>query len=368
MKMTGKLAAVCCVTLLTLTGCKNGAASSPNPSSEDSEKPAQLQVSDYFPITENTRYDYQGKGNEYASYVVYNDYTSENQVQQRIDNGGTVVARVISLSNGKLIQTYSSGEAYHRENELDQTGDEEILLEEPIAKGTAWTLKDGSTRTITNASVPVSTPSGKYDAVEVTTEGTDGKTTQYYAKDVGLIQTVYDAGESQISSSLRSVEKDVPLTQTIRFFYPNVDQDKIYYEDREIPFRTNDVTKDVIAASYREVPSGVVSVFSQDTVINSLTLRGDGKVALDLNQAFCTEMNAGSGYEAMILHCIANTFGYYYQTDKVVLTIDGQPYSSGHFEFQEGEYLQADLINAVQLSCRSIAPIQWVRQDYAGRI
>lgn len=348
MKNTAKFFAVFCL-LLALSGCQNGATSTPNTSS-NTNKPEELKASDYFPVTENTRYVYQGEGNEYASYDVYPDFTSENQVQQRIDNGGTVLAKVIALTDGKLVQTYSSGEIYYRENDLNKSGEKEILLAEPIAKGTAWSLEDGSTRTITGTSASVSTPSGHYDALEVTTQGTNGTTIQYYAKGVGLIKTVYGSGGSQISSTLGSIEKDVPLTQTVRFFFPNLDQDKIYYEKKEIDFYTNDVTKDAIAKAYREVPNGAAKVLSENTEINSLFLNDDGSVSLDLNQAFLTEMNAGSGYESAILQCLANTFGDYYNTDKVVLTIEGKPYSSGHFEFQEGEFLQADLSNAIQLA------------------
>jgi len=53
-------------------------------------------------------------------------------------------------------------------------------------------------------------------------------------------------------------------------------------------------------------------------------------VCIDLNTAFLTEMNAGSEYESMILQSIANTFGQYYDSNKVILTIDNQLYSSGH--------------------------------------
>jgi len=348
MKHAAKFSAVFCL-LLALSGCQSGSTSTPNTSS-NTNMPEELKASDYFPKAENTRYVYQGEGNEYAFYDAYPDFTSENQIQLRIDNGGTILTMVIAHSDGKLVQTYSSGETYDRENHLNKTGEEEVLLAEPIAKGTAWTLKDGSTRTITDTSASVSTPSGHYDALEVTTQGPNGTIIQYYAKDIGLIKIVYGSGGSQISSTLSSVEKDVPLTQTVRFFYPNVDLDKIYYEEKEIVLYTNDVTKDVIAKAYREVPNGAAKVFSENTETNSLFLNDDGSVSLDLNQAFLKEMNAGSGYESAILQCIANTFGDYYNTDKVVLTIEGSPYSSGHFKFQEGEFLQADLINAIPLA------------------
>jgi len=337
MKKAVMLVTFCCCFLFIFAGCNTADVS------------ADLKVNDYFPITNNTRYVYQGQGNEYASYDLYNDYTSENMVQQRINNGGTVIAKVISISDGKLIENFSSGEAYMRENYLDKTEEAEVLLMEPIVKGTTWTLKEGNNRTITNTSVAVATPAGNYDAIEVTTEGANGTTTQYYAKDVGLIKTVFVSGETEISSTLSSIEKDVPLTQTIRFFYPNIDEDKIYYVDKNVDFHTNDITKDVIAATYKETPDGVGKVFSANTAINDLYLNDDGIVYLDLNQSFLTEMNAGSGYEAMILQSIANTFGYYYNNDKVILTVEGKLYSSGHLAFNPGEYLQTDLTKAVQL-------------------
>jgi len=353
MKRTARIL-LCCflLSLFVLAGCRQEEAPLPDAGTEEPAGPAdstELKISDYFPILQNARYVYQGEGNEYASYSVYNDYTAENKVQQRVDNGGTVMAKVIAITEGHLLQTFSSGESYYREDHLDAAGAEEILLMEPLAAGTAWTLADGRTRTIANLSVAVSTPAGDYDALEVTTAGNGDTATHYYAKDVGLVKAVYVSGESEISSTLSAIENDVPLTQRIRFFYPNVDEDRIYYADREVDFRTNDVTKDVIAGAYQEVPPGVEKVFSVNTAVNSLYRGSDGLVYLDLNQAFLTEMNAGSAYEAMILDCIADTFGSYYQTDKVVLTIEGGPYLSGHFAFGEGEYLEADVTDAAPL-------------------
>lgn len=337
-----------CLFLSVLAGCKNE-DSVPNAGSSDSATTTQFQAADFLPITKNTKYLYQGEGNEYASYSVYNDYTSANQIQQRVDNGGTVSARVLTLEDGKLIQTFSSGEVYYRENVLGKTGTQEVLLSEPIIQGTTWTTDDGSSRTITGTSVQISTPSGDYDAIEVTTDGTDGTTIQYYAKGIGLIQMVYRSGESEISSTLSSIEQDVPMSQTVRFFYPGTAGDAIYYEDRDLDFYTNDSTKDILAETYKNTPDNLAAVFSSGTAIRSLTLRDDGVVALDLNQSFLTEMNAGSGYEAMILQSIADTFGQYYGTDQVLLTIEGDLYSSGHFAFHEGEYLQADFSSPTPL-------------------
>jgi hypothetical protein len=63
-------------------------------------------------------------------------------------------------------------------------------------------------------------------------------------------------------------------------------------------------------------------------------------VYIDLNSAFEKEMNAGSGYEALVLQSVANTFGVYYGANKVLLTIDNKLYESGHIALKKGEYLE----------------------------
>ena len=58
-------------------------------------------------------------------------------------------------------------------------------------------------------------------------------------------------------------------------------------------------------------------------------------------------MNAGAALEGLILQSLANTFGWYFQTDKVQLTVNGGPYESGHYLFSSGEYLPYDTSGAV---------------------
>ena len=125
---------------------------------------------------------------------------------------------------------------------------------------------------------------------------------------------------------------------------------KLYYKDREISFKTNDITRKALEAAYKELPEGISGkVFSDNTKINSLYLNDDGKVYLDLNKEFITEMNADSGYEEMLLQCIANTFGSYYGVDKVILTIDNHLYESGHIKLEKGQYLSVKTEGSVEI-------------------
>jgi len=311
-----------------------------------------LRIKDYFPIEGDIRYVYEGKGNEYASYNMYIDYISGGKVQQRVNNGGTEVARVIDLKDGKLTVVFSRGEAYYRENLLNaESKENEILLMEPLSKGTTWTLKDSRVRTITNTSADITTALGNYKAIEVTTESQNGKTKDYYVKNIGLAKSVFNSGEMEVSSSLSKIEENVPLVQKINFYYPNTKDDKIYYERKDISFKTNDITKQVLEKVYKEVvSSNLGKVFTTNSKINYLYLNKDNMVYIDLNKTFLTEMNAGAAYEKKILQSIANTFGEYYNSRKVVLTIDNKLYESGHIAMKKGEYLKVDLENTVEIT------------------
>ncbi|MFB9989587.1 GerMN domain-containing protein [Bacillus benzoevorans] len=312
-----------------------------------------LSIEDYVPIKEDTRYVYEGSGNEYASYDTYIDYTSDGKFQQRVNNGGTVMAKVFEIKDGKLISKYSRGEAYYRENLLNKTDEkEDVLLKEPLEKGTTWTLSDSNTSTITNLDVDISTPSGDYKALEVTTKGEEGQTIDYYAQNVGLVKTVFVTEGTEITSTLSKIEENVSLMQNVLFYYPNIDDGKYYYQNKELQFHTNDMTKKVLENAYKEsLPAeyNIGKVFSAQTKINSLYLNQDGNVYIDLNSDFVTNMNAGAGYEQMILQSIANTFGSYYNAAKVYLTIDNGLYESGHIMMRKGEFLTVHVQNAVEM-------------------
>lgn len=334
------------ISLIFLVGCSSG--NKGNNKDNGNDKGQLSAIQDYFPLKENVRYVYEGQGNEYASYNVMNDYIAEGRVQQRVDNGGTVLARVLEISEGKLTRLLSKEEAYYRENMLNVKTENEILLKEPLTKGTSWNTSDSRVRTITGTAVSVTTPSGNYEALEVTTQSANGTTKDYYAKNIGLVKSIFAFEGNEISSSLSKIEENIALKQGISFFYPNMQDGKIYYTDREISFKTNEITRSVLEAAYKEsVNSNLGKVFWPNTKINSLYLNKDGMVYIDLNGAFLTEMNAGAGYESMILQCIGNTFGKYYNADKVILTIDNKLYESGHIVMQKGEFIVVNLNDVI---------------------
>jgi len=339
-------------TLILLNGCANKNDNKPpieDLKSQETKQP--LTIQDYYSFKENTNYVYEGEGNEYASYNVLVDYIEENRVQIRSNNGGTEMVKVLENKDGELTLLFSREETYFRENLIQSpVNKNEILLKEPLTKGTSWTLADGRKRSITNVEVDVTTPLGTYKTLEVTTEGKDDKTQDYYAPNIGLVKSIFTSNGTVVTSSLSKLENNVPFTQTVKFFYPNVNDDKLYYLNKELSFQTNDLTKVVFEKAFKELPKGDISkVLGPNVKIKSLYLNKDNMVYIDFTKEFVSEMNAGSGYETLILQSITNTLGNYYGVDKVYITIEGSPYASGHYMMKKGEYFKVDLKNSVKL-------------------
>lgn len=310
-----------------------------------------LKVENYFPTKLNVKYIYEGHGNEFASYSVFTDYFSGNRMQLRYNNGGTEYVEVLENNNSEISVIFKKGECYYRENMTQTTaGLADIILKEPLVVGTTWTSAENKKRYISATDFEVATPSGTYLTVEVTTEENDGKTLSYYAQDVGLVQTVSRIDTSRVFSMLSKIEYDVPFAQNCSFFYPDVNADKIYYVERKLYFNTNDVTKQKIESEMKKMPKGDFGrLLGPNTVINNLYINTENIACVDFSDELLTEMNAGAGYEGMIMQCITNTIGNYYDVDKVYITVSSNPYSSGHIEMKEDEYFTVDLSNCVEL-------------------
>jgi hypothetical protein len=345
------------VSILFLVGCKNLPTNSEKPTGEtttsDTDKETQAyNLSDFYPFIENQKYTYEGNGNEYASYTMQADYAKDNKIQIRKNNGGTETVNVVEIKDGTLQIVFKKDECYYRENFLSKAQNkDEILLKEPLVKGTSWTLSDGRKRSISNTDIEISTTAGTFKAIEVTTEDSTSKTIDYYGLNVGLIKTIYKNSDSEISSTLSKIEKNSSLVQKVKFYYPNIDNDKLYYIEKDSAFNTNDITKMYFESELKKSPNeNLGKLLGNSVTINSLYLNDDGMVYLDLSENFIKEMNAGSGFEVMILQSITNTIGNYYGVDKVYITLNEKPYSSGHILKEKGEYFSVNTSNSVELS------------------
>ncbi|MFH5834694.1 GerMN domain-containing protein [Proteiniclasticum sp. C24MP] len=329
-----------------------------NEQEPEAEEPAE-DVKEYtvemlYPFESDTHRVYEGKGNEYAAYDVYVDFMQEDRIQLRENNGGTEIVRVLEKKEGMLKEIIFEPETYYKENFLSKEANtDRILLMEPVAEGTTW--KSGEeTSTITAVEKEVETPYGTFDAVEVTrvTKTDNGEYTNidYYAENLGLIKTLNIGEGYEVSSSLEKIEKDTAQRKVVNFYYPNAMDERIFLYRKEIAFTTNDIPRMLLIEAYKDLPKEAAPVLTPNTRVNYLYLNQDGMVYVDLSKEFLTEMNAGAGYESLILQSLANTFGDYYGTSKVLLTIDGETYESGHILLREFEPLEVNYDSIVDMN------------------
>lgn len=360
MKKTILILSLLCV-LFLVTGCRRATPTDENPIQNNQEETPdntdtttenqeeEYTLDGYFPYQPNTEYIYEGEGNEYASYRVYMDYYDQtsNRIQIRTNNGGTELVRVLENTNDKLAVIFSKEEFYYRDNLLEVPNfdeNSEILLMEPLVVGTEWNLTNDRRRYISNIDVEIETPIGIFNTIEVTTEGNDGLTTDYYAFNVGHVKSIFIAEDMEITSTLSEMNTEVPFTQLVEFYYADSDE-KIYPEQKSLSHFTNDITRNAMEEAMKEptVRETFLPLMSQNTKINSM-YRGDDNIAyIDFSSELVTDMNAGSGYESLIMQSITNTIGNYYGVEEVYITIDQKPYESGHIVLNEGETFQVNM-------------------------
>lgn len=336
------------IMIFSLVGCATTAPQDqvkvPPVESNDLSKEEVLTVLDYYPFKENTVMDYQGIGNEFAEQKTFIEFVEGNRAQMKIVNPGTTFVRVLEYKDGALKEVFSEGEFYHIENMLNSTSNsEEIILQEPLKLGNAWEDSEGHNVEITSVSQSIETPSGTYEALEITKKLDEGSTEKrYYAKDIGHVATIYVDGEFEVKTLLEEIDDEYE-TQVITY-YPTSEDVGTKYVKQNIEFNTNDDIEEVLEGIMKNPPSDkLIAPISKDTKINKLHLNRDSwTLEADFSKELLTEMNAGSSFETEILKSITNTLGIFYDVDKVYITVEGKPYASGHYGLSEGEYFEVD--------------------------
>ena len=322
--------------------------------SEEDPETSDLTVEDLFPFEADVYKAYEGEGNEYAWYDQYVDFIDGDRIQLRENNGGTEMVRVLEKKDGVLREVLVVPETYFKENFLSKESNvDRILLQEPFTLGATW-INDNETSTISSLEKEVVTPYGTFTALEVTREVSNGEgeytNIDYYAEGMGLVKTINIGDGYEITSSLEKMETGVPHKEVVNFYYPNANDERIFLYRKELSFTTNDIPRIKILDAYKELPKEAAPVLSENTEVNYLYLNQDGMVYVDLSEEFINEMNAGAGYESLILQSLANTFGDYYGADKVILTIEGETYESGHIALREFEPLEVNYDSIVDMN------------------
>jgi len=313
-------------------------------------------LQDYFPLTPDVYCSYSGTGNEFVSMTTHVEYAGPDMIQLVYDNGATESHILYAIRDGQVQALHTEFELYVREDLSLLTPDAygEILLKEPLEVGTSWDVLDG-VRTITSMHVIVTTPSGIYDALEVTTKGNDNSTgKQYYASGIGFVKLLVSGTDYEVTQELETRTLDAVRTENRNFYYPRMTQTdiEIVYEMIPVQMKTDDSFIDILTGYLQTAPAADLHpVMSENTVIHSMRLDPETRiVTIDVSANFVSEMNAGSGMESAILQSLANTVGSAYGVQEVIVTLDGQLYESGHIALKEGETLKVDYDNLIELT------------------
>ncbi len=312
------------------------------------EQVPEATIHDYFPFEENVKMVYEGQGNEFASYTTYVDYINGDKIQIRVNNGGSENVNILQNSGGALTEINSwGGDVFYK---TDLTGEvattSTILLKEPLIEGTKWNLSDGSQREITGLAVAIETPYDSFEALEVTTTK-DGQIIrkQYYAQGIGFVKSIFLGEEEEISSSLKEMIVGGGYDFTVRSYNFFVTYTDILsnFADQTVTLKTGENIDDFLETEFQQ--GGLISA---NTALNSVWYKPGSDVAhIDFSEQFLSEMNSGSTQESGVLNSVANTVGDYFQVQKVIITMDGAPYSSGHILMKEGEAFNTTYQNVV---------------------
>lgn len=339
---------------ILLSSCSPSKTPVKNP--PPSKELSRYTISDYYPFRENIKMSYLGNGSEYASQDIYFDFIKGDTAQIRMVNPGTTIGRIIENKNGELSVLKSREEFFYKDNLslLNNTSfDKEVLLKEPLILGNAWPIPNGARRTITNTAANVATPYGIYKALEVTTESADYRTKDYYALNIGLIKSVFFLDNSEISSSLEKIDSNAYLVQDIKLFYPEIlsNDMRLVFTNIKIPIKTNGEIKNIFQKYFANPPkNNLTPLISKSTKINKLYLNpSENKVYIDFSNEFIDEMNLGSSVELSVINSITSTLGNYYNVNKVYITVNDSPYTSGHIALDQGESFTVDSKNSVEL-------------------
>lgn len=97
-----------------------------------------------------------------------------------------------------------------------------------------------------------------------------------------------------------------------------------------------DMWNDVFKNCREQFEDYISPVVNKAKVINIIVNKARNQVIVDMSEDY-SEMNLGHMGEYLALKSLAYTLGDYYDVEEVFITLEGKPYSSGHYYFEEGE-------------------------------
>lgn len=159
----------------------------------------------YMPMKVGYIWEYQGEGNEYASYTQRVEYEEDKRYQLTRDNGGTVIADIYEIRKDSIVHVYMAGESYDHTNLLKQQNNlEDTVLKLPIEVGNKWISEENSYE-IVDTKATVIVPYGTFDDCVVVRRTYKDGSEDYmsYKEGVGMLQSEFRSGDFKVFSRLK---------------------------------------------------------------------------------------------------------------------------------------------------------------------
>lgn len=189
--------------VILLSGCHPFQTPSPEPTRSPSPVAEHSKVNQYLPLKVGNSWNYEGIGNEYASYSQKVTHQQDNHCQVIVNSGTSTVIRY-QITEDSILQTYRDHEFYEDKSILDLPSNIEIIvLKQPLKVGATWQSDDNLCE-IVSVNDTVQVPAGSFKdclAVKTTYKDSGNYSIDYYAKEVGLVKSEYvmDNNEKVIS-------------------------------------------------------------------------------------------------------------------------------------------------------------------------
>lgn len=133
-----------------------------------------------------------------------------------------------------------------------------------------------------------------------------------------------------------------------RIYYYNVNDDIYYFKDKSIEV-VDSALVTALTKEIKNLPNKDFFDYKDDLAVKSAKLEGD-ILTVNLSKDYYNILSrVGSGTESSALKTLALTYGYNYNTNKVIILVDGEPYKGSHILFNNGETINTNVTNIKEL-------------------
>jgi len=301
-------------------------------------------VAELTPILANTIYEYTEAEERLDGWSYFWETTDGPYYQRRVaDSIGPRWVELYLLTDEDFALVYGNEvpyTLYHQyfANEPPNMGS--MILRGTIELGAewlfaAWESGDYDTAEVTAVGLNVKTPFATFrDAVEITINYYTGETAkQYYAKDYGLVRTVFYNEDGEVASEfvLANIIENTVFKTEAPFFFPD-ENGELDFEVVTIEYTTHANFNEIFLNTAREFYSNKFGIeINGDLQINSVRFNRDPDeltVNIDFSAELTDELKkAGERVDEFLTAVKFTVSNFYRAFHDVVITVDGEAFA-----------------------------------------